>query len=307
MTTHLRPGTSVTVEVPATSANLGPGFDAFGLAFDWRERIELAVVEHGFHLDVSGEGAEAIPRDETHLIIRSALTGLADLGLDVPGLSLRCRNTIPHGRGLGSSSAAIVAGLAAASSLAGRSIDRSWLLRHANAIEGHPDNVAAAIHGGFVLAYEGRDGVSVAQGRIDPAIQVVLFVADTPVATHAARGLLPDTVPHDEAAANAGRSALLVHALADDPGLLFDGTRDWLHQGYRSSAMPRSYELVTSLRCKGYAAVISGAGPSVAVLGTAAQLAGLEDEPASGFHLRRVRIGAPVSVSGGTDRDQSRT
>ena len=299
MTTHLRPGTSVTVEVPATSANLGPGFDAFGLALDWRERIELAVVEHGFHLDISGEGAEALPRDETHLIIRSALTGLADLGLDVPGLSLRCRNTIPHGRGLGSSSAAIVAGLAAASSLAGRSLDPGWLLRHANAIEGHPDNVAAAIYGGFVLAYEGRGGVSAARGRIDPAVEVVLFVADTPVATHAARGLLPESVPHDEAAANSGRSALLVHALADDPDLLFDGTRDWLHQGYRSTSMPRSYELVKTLRSKGSAAVISGAGPSVAVLGTAAQLSGLTVDAVSGFQLRRMGVGSPVSVSAG--------
>ena len=124
----------MTVEVPATSANLGPGFDCFGLAFDWRESVTLEVVASGYRIDVTGEGAETIPRDESHLILRSALVGLADLGLSAPGLALTCHNTIPHGRGLGSSSAAIVAGLCAAQGLAGRPIDRQWTLGHADAI-----------------------------------------------------------------------------------------------------------------------------------------------------------------------------
>src|SRR6188472_1014268 len=187
---------SVTVEVPATSANLGPGFDCFGLALDWRERVKLAVIEHGYQIDVSGEGAPELPRDESHLIIRSALVGLADLGVRAPGLWLGCRNTIPHGRGLGSSSAAIVAGLIAAAGLAEAQVNREWLLGHANAIEGHPDNVAAAIYGGFVLAYEGRTGVTVAQGRVHPAIGAALFIPETSLATEAARGLLPEAVPH---------------------------------------------------------------------------------------------------------------
>lgn len=289
-------GTSVTVEVPATSANLGPGFDCFGLAFDWRERVELEVIADGFEIDVSGEGADDVPRDASHLIVASALTGLADLGVQVPGLWVRCRNTIPHGRGLGSSSAAIVAGLAAALGLAGRPLDRSWLLQHANAIEGHPDNVAAAIFGGFVMAYAAGDGVAVAPGRVDPTIGALVFVAETPVATHAARGLLPATVPHPEAAANAGRAALLVHALADAPDLLLEGTRDWLHQGYRSTAMPTSYALVQSLRARGFAAFISGAGPTVAVLGRAVELHDLAVEPVSGFRVRSVGIGSATSV-----------
>jgi len=158
---------SVTVEVPATSANLGPGFDCFGLALDWRERVNLAVIEHGYQIEVSGEGAAELPRDESHLIIRAALVGLADLGARAPGLWLGCRNTIPHGRGLGSSSAAIVAGLVAAAGLADLKVTPNWLLGHATAIEGHPDNVAAAIYGGFVLAYQGRSGVTAAQGRVD--------------------------------------------------------------------------------------------------------------------------------------------
>jgi homoserine kinase len=290
-------GRSVTVEVPASSANLGPGFDCFGLALDWRERIELVGLESGFVIEVSGEGAEEIPRDESHLIIRSALVGLADLGVRAPGLRLSGHHTIPHGRGLGSSSAAIVAGLMAATGLAGVELDRGWLLRHATAIEGHPDNVAAAIYGGFVLAYEGPTGVTVAQGRVDPAVGVAMLVPDFPVATAAARDLLPRTVPHAEAAANSGRAALLVHALATDPDRLHDATRDWLHQRYRQPAMPRSYELVTSLRAQGFAAVISGAGPAVLVLGRTDQLATLTGFRAPGFQLRSSAVGQAACLA----------
>jgi homoserine kinase len=292
----LTPRTSVTVEVPATSANLGPGFDCFGLALDWRERVNLAVIEQGYQIEVSGEGAAELPRDESHLIIRSALVGLADLGVRAPGLWLGCRNTIPHGRGLGSSSAAIVAGLVAAAALAGTSVEPGWLLGHANAIEGHPDNVAAAVYGGFVLAYEGRTGVGVAQGRVDPSIGAALFIPETSLATEAARGLLPETVPHVDAAANSGRAALLVHAMASEPELLFEATHDWLHQGYREAAMPRSYELMKSLRGQGLAALISGAGPTVLVLGRQADLAALQDQQATGFSVRLSGIGSAASI-----------
>jgi homoserine kinase len=284
------------VEVPATSANLGPGFDCFGLALDWRERVNLAVIDHGYQIEVSGEGATELPRDETHLIIRAALVGLADLGVRAPGLWLGCRNTIPHARGLGSSSAAIVAGLVAAAGLAGVDAEREWLLRHANAIEGHPDNVAAAIYGGFVLAYEGRAGVTVAEGSVDPAIGSALFIPNMSVATEAARGLLPQTVPHVEAAANSGRAALLVHAMASEPDLLYDATCDWLHQGYREAAMPRSYELMKSLRGQGFAAMISGAGPSVLVLGTKTDLVVLQDRQVAGFSVRLSEIGSAAAI-----------
>ena len=294
----LTAGRSVTVEVPATAANLGPGFDCFGLALDWRERVNLAVIEQGYRIEVSGEGAAELPRDESHLIIRSALVGLADRGVKTPGLWLGCRNTIPHGRGLGSSSAAIVAGLAGAAGLAGVGVEPDWLLGHANAIEGHPDNVAAAIYGGFVLAYEGRTGVRVAQGRVDPSIGAALFIPGTSLATEAARGLLPGTVPHVDATANSGRAALLVHAMAAEPELLYDATHDWLHQGYRQAAMPRSYELMTSLRGQGFAAMISGAGPSVLVLSRKADLAALEDQRAPGFALRLSGIGSAASILG---------
>jgi len=286
-------GRSVTVEVPATSANIGPGFDCFGLSLAWMESVRLEVVDSGFQIEVSGEGADQIPRDSSHLIIRSALTGFADLGVSVPGLRLTCRNTIPHGRGLGSSSAAIVAGLSAARALAGAGVDQHWTLQHASAIEGHPDNVAAAIYGGFVMAYDGPDGVTVAQGCLADDLGAVLFVPDTPVATRAARGLLPATVPHEDAAANSGRAALMVHALAHDAGLLHDATRDWLHQEYRSRAMPASFELLKSLRGKGFAAVISGAGPTVMVLGPRSVTDALARDAQRGFRV------VPTTIAGG--------
>lgn len=301
----LEPGTSVSVEVPATSANLGPGFDCFGLALSWRERVELGVSAGGYLVEVTGEGADAVPRDESHLILRTTVRGLADLGVRAPGLELRCHNTVPHGRGLGSSSAAIVAGLLGAAALAGRAREENpdllrWLLQHADEIEGHPDNVAAAIHGGFVLAVRGADGLEVAAVPVHPEVAVTVFVPERPVATEAARGLLPVVVPHRDAAQNAARAALLVHAVTSDPDRLLEASRDWLHQDYREPAMPDSWALMTHLRSLGHAAVISGAGPTVLVLGRAADLLALpSDQP--GFRRLPVGIGAGASVVTGDD------
>jgi homoserine kinase len=296
----LAPGTSVTVEVPATSANLGPGFDCFGLALSWRERVQLSVTDGGYAVEVTGEGAAAVPRDETHLILSSTLRGLADLGWSAPGLLLRCHNTIPHGRGLGSSSAAIVAGLLAAAGLTGRAREEGtalqrWLLQHADAIEGHPDNVAAAVHGGFVLAWVGSAGLDAVSSPVHPDVTATVFVPQTPVETRAARGLLPAAVPHADAARNAGRSALLVHALQRDPDRLLDATADWLHQDYRRSAMPASWDLVQDLRARGCAAVVSGAGPSVLVLGRRGADDALRgDQP--GFRRLDLGVGTAAAV-----------
>ena len=291
----LAPGRNVVVDVPATSANLGPGFDCFGLALDWRDEVGLAVTGSGFVAEVTGEGAGDVPTDERHLIVSCALRGLADLGVRVPGLRVMSHNTIPHGRGLGSSSAAIVAGLAGALALAGRDLDPGWLLGHAATIEGHPDNAAAAINGGFVLAY-GSEPVRVAPARLAAEIAAVVWVPGDPVATNLARGLLPATVPHADAATNAGRAALLVQALAADPSLLLAGTEDRLHQHYRGPAMPASYELVRRLRADGYAAVISGAGPTVLALTTTDELDELAARDEPGFTTRALRPGAGVRV-----------
>lgn len=317
-------GTRVSVEVPATSANLGPGFDCFGLALDWHDRCLLEVVERGWHAEVSGEGASEVPTDERHLVLSSARRALDRLGCRVPGLALTAHNTIPHGRGLGSSSAAIVAGLLAAAGLAAAADDAArpepiepgtWLSL-ATEIEGHPDNVAAALYGGFVLAFEpvpapgadrepgsGAESVQVraVPAEVHPDTRAVVFVPNERLATERARRLLPGSVSHREAAADAGRAGLLVHALARDPSLLFEATVDWLHQGYRAAAMPASAKLMGLLRSKGFAAVISGAGPTVLVLGDGAQTASAhrwaEAEfgvgPGSGF--RSVELG----VAGG--------
>lgn len=292
---RLQPGTRVIVEVPATSANLGPGFDCFGLALDWRDTVAVEATDGGFVAEVSGEGAGRVPTDERHLIVSSACAGLADLGVEVPGLLVTCHNTIPHGRGLGSSSAAIVAGLAAAFGLAaasgvvGRDLDLEWLLRHADAIEGHPDNVAAAIYGGFVLAYVESGVVRVVSAVIHPEVAAVAWVPSVALATKRARGLLPATVPHADAAADAGRAALLVHAMSAAPELLLAGTEDWLHQSYRSPAMPASFDLVQQLRALGHAAVISGAGPTVLVLTTADEVDALLTREERGFVPRALR------------------
>ena len=293
-------GTRVSVEAPATSANLGPGFDCFGLALDWRENVELEVTGSGVAVEVTGEGSDVLPRDASHLVIRCVTEGLDDLGFRAPGLALRSHNTIPHGRGLGSSSAAIVAGLVAARALAGLDEDQGWVLRHATRVEGHPDNVAAATYGGFVMAYGEGEHVAVVQGRVHPDLRAAVAVPGAAVETRAARRLLPAAVPHADAAADAGRAALLVHAVAEAPHLLHAGTQDWLHQRYREPAMPEAYGLMARLRASGFAAAISGAGPSVVVLGTEADLAGLEaTEP--GTRFRRLGIGRAAGlVQGGS-------
>ena len=263
----------VTVAVPATSANLGPGFDCLGLALELYDLLTGEVVDSGLEVDVVGEGAESLPRDERHLVVRSLRAAFKVLGVEPPGLRLHFENRIPQSRGLGSSSAAIVGGLALARALVvgGDRFDDDSLLFLANQIEGHPDNVAPVVVGGFVVA-----GQSVVSGQVAEvwaisapiarSISAVAFVPPSGVSTEAARGLLPEQVPHAVAAANTGRAAVLVAALAGAPEQLLRGTEDFLHQSYRSSAMPESFALVSALRADGLAAFISGAGPTVLVL-----------------------------------------
>lgn len=258
----------VTVAVPATSANLGPGFDCLGLALDLHDRLTGEVVENGLEIEITGEGADTLPRDERHLVVRSMRAAFKVLGVEPSGLRLAFENCIPQSRGLGSSSAAIVGGLALARALVsnGARFDDHSLLFLANQLEGHPDNVAPALVGGFVVAGQADDEVWAISAPIARSISAIAFVPPTGVSTEAARGLLPDQVPHAVASANTGRAAVLVAALAGAPDQLLRGTEDFLHQTYRSSAMPDSYALVTALRADGLAAFISGAGPTVLVL-----------------------------------------
>lgn len=299
-------GSAVRVRAGASSANLGPGFDSLGLALDWADEVEIEVQSGPITVEVSGEGAESVPRDERHLVVSALLGGLVDLRAQAPGLRLRAHNTIPHGRGLGSSSAALVTGLAAAWSLARpeQELDRDWLLQRAHALEGHADNVAATIFGGLVLTWSdgvGTGRAQVAKGSVAPGIGALAVVPTTVVLTEHARAVLPAQVPHAEAAANAGRAALLVHALAGDPTLLLPATREWLHQDYRADLMPASHALIVELRAAGLAAFVSGAGPTVLVLGGSADLeraAALVAEQVgeSEVAVHRLGIGAGVGV-----------
>jgi homoserine kinase len=327
----------VRVRVPATSANLGPGFDALGLALSWYDEVEVEVTDGGLTIEVTGEGAETADAGERHLVVRAmraafAAAGLAPPGLAPPGgalpglalsgLALRCVNTIPQGRGLGSSAGAVVAGLLAARALAGRvpgtdlsgadasgtDADASGgdapgvgrrdtgalaaaaqltdeglltdgtslagerlltdgaLLALATRLEGHPDNAAACLAGGLTIAWTAAGGPAAVRLEPHPGIVPVVCVPAVPVPTTAARQALPATVSHPDAAANAGRSALLVAALTQRPDLLFDATEDRLHQPYRAPLMPAAADLIGRLRAAGIAAVLSGAGPTVIAL-----------------------------------------
>lgn len=284
---------TVRVRTPATSANLGPGFDALGLALSLHDEVEVTAEFGGpaapVEVTVDGEGAGSVPLDERHLVVRSLRAAFAELGEQPSALRLRCRNALPHGRGLGSSAAAIVGGVVAARALTGLTAHDD-ALAVADRIEGHPDNVAACLLGGLTVAW--RDDAGAARAtRVDvhPDVAPVVCVPSFEVSTEKARGLLPDTVPHADAAANAGRAALLVHALGRQPDLLLDATADRLHQHYREPAMPATYALVTALRADGLAAVVSGAGPTVLVLATGDRI-GQVRALAGGWDVRALQV-----------------
>jgi homoserine kinase len=265
-------GTGVRVRVPATSANLGPGFDTFGLALAMYDEVDAALTAGGLSVEVSGEAAEDVPRDDSHLVVSSMLAGLRRWYGEPPGLHVRCHNTIPHSRGLGSSAAAIVAGVVAARALVDEHapprtrIGDDEVLDLATEIEGHPDNVAAALAGGFTLAWLGDDGAR--SVRMPPHADVlpVVCIPDQPMSTATARGLLPAEVSHRDAVFNASRAGLLVAAMTQRPDRLLEATQDRLHQPYRVDAMPATGRLLSDLRARGIATVVSGAGPTVLAL-----------------------------------------
>jgi homoserine kinase len=259
----------VRVTVPATSANLGPGFDCLGLALELRDELSADVGGTGLEIVVTGEGADSVASDETHLVARAMDAAFGQMGVSSPPVRLSCTNRIPHARGLGSSAAAIVGGIALARGLVHdghRRLDDGAAFALAVALEGHPDNVAPAMHGGFVISGETEDDVWADRSPVDPSVGAVAFVPPHGLPTATARGLLPPTVPHRDAVANTGRAALLVAALAAAPDRLLRATDDFVHQSYRRPAMPESLDLVDRLRADGHAAVVSGAGPTVLVL-----------------------------------------
>ncbi|HEX5597663.1 MAG TPA: homoserine kinase [Micromonosporaceae bacterium] len=261
--------TPVRVRVPATSANLGPGFDALGLALALYDDVSAFVTSGGCRVEVQGEGAAQLPTDENHLVVQAMQATFDVLGGRPAGLAVECVNRIPQTRGLGSSSAAIVAGVLLARGLVvdgPQRLDDAAALRLAAEIEGHPDNVAPCLLGGFTIAWTEETGARAVSLTPAHGVQPTVFVPDERGLTAAARAVLPATVPHADAARNAGRAALLVHALVSDPALLFPATEDRLHQDYRAPGMPASAALVGALRQAGVPAVISGAGPTVLAL-----------------------------------------
>ena len=259
----------VRVRVPATSANLGPGFDALGLALSLYDDVSAQIIPAGFRVAVTGEGAGELPDGDDHLVVRAALATFDALGVTPPGLAVECVNRIPQARGLGSSSSAIVAGVLLARELVSggpAALDDVDALRLAAELEGHPDNVAPCLLGGFTIAWREPGGARAVSLAAATGVRPVLFVPDERGLTAAARAALPGEVPHADAARTAGRAALLVHALTAAPDLLFPATEDRLHQRYRAGAAPATFALVGALREAGVAAVVSGAGPSVMAL-----------------------------------------
>ncbi|TBL40905.1 homoserine kinase [Verrucosispora sp. SN26_14.1] len=259
----------VRVRVPATSANLGPGFDALGLALALYDDVAAEVTAGGVTVSVAGEGADDLPVDDGHLVVRAMRATFDELGGQPSGLALECVNRIPQARGLGSSSAAIVAGVLLARALVvdgEQRLDEDAALRLAARIEGHPDNVAPCLLGGFTLAWTESGGARAVSLPVAEGVHPTVLVPTERGLTASARAALPATVPHADAALNAGRAALLVHALTTEPGLLLPATVDRLHQSYRASSMPGTAAVVEELRAAGVAAVVSGAGPTVLAL-----------------------------------------
>jgi homoserine kinase len=258
-----------TVRTPATSANLGPGFDSLGLALTLYDDITARITPAGHTVTITGEGVGELPEDAEHLVVRSMLAAFDELGERPPGLAVECVNRIPQARGLGSSSAAIVGGIQLARALVKDGLTRlddDAALALAARLEGHPDNVAPCLLGGFTIAWTDGAGAHAVRLPASDGVHPTVFVPEERGLTASARAALPTSVPHADAAFNTARAALLVHALTHDTARLLPATEDRLHQGYRAEAMPGTTSLVAALRSVGVAAVVSGAGPTVLAL-----------------------------------------
>ena len=310
MNQTLPAGLTATAVVAASSANLGPGFDSLGLALSLYDEIIVETTESGLQVEVEGEGAGQVPLDATHLVVRAIEAGLRATGHRAAGLIVRCRNGIPHSRGLGSSAAAVVGGLAVVNGLVAQSgsdpMTEDQLIQLSSEFEGHPDNAAAAVLGGAVVSWtetddDGRPRYRAVPVRVHPDIRLFPAVPQQRSSTAETRAVLPEQVSHVDARFNLSRAALLVVALTERPDLLMTATQDVLHQPQRAAAMPASAEYLQLLRRYGIAAVLSGAGPTV--LGLSSQV-GLPDEAvdfgaARGFTVKEMSVGAGVRWTSG--------
>lgn len=295
--------------VSASSANLGPGFDSLGLALSLTDEIVVETTDSGLVVLVEGEGAEQVPRGPEHLVVRAVECGLRAAGVSAAGLVVRCRNAIPHSRGLGSSAAAVVGGLAAANGLVAQGdsdpLSDAQLIQLSSEFEGHPDNAAAAVLGGAVVSWIDRSGerprYSAVSVRLHPGIRLYSAIPQERSLTAETRVLLPAQVSHDDARFNVSRAALLVVALTERPDLLMPATEDVLHQPQRAAAMPASAEYLRLLRRNKVAATLSGAGPALIALSTESELPAevVEYGATNGFALTEMTAGERVRWSPG--------
>lgn len=310
MTHTLPAGLRAGAVVAASSANLGPGFDSLGLALSLYDEVEVETTDSGLVIDVEGQGAGQVPLDADHLVVKAITVGMQAAGLRASGLKVHCRNVIPHSRGLGSSAAAVVGGLAIANGFAAHinspELTRDELVQLSSEFEGHPDNAAAAVLGGAVVSWtvDGSDPAryDAAHLQLHPDIRLFPAVPETRSSTAATRGLLPEQVSHTDARFNLARAAMLVVALTERPDLLLEATGDRLHQMQRAPAMPASAEYLVVLRRCGVAAVLSGAGPAVIALTDGRDLPeeALSYGAANGFTVTEMTPGEGVRWSSGT-------
>lgn len=274
MATEIPVGRSVAVKVPGSSANLGPGFDTLGLALSIYDHVEVEVIDSGLIVEVTGEGESEVPLDERHLVVRALRSGLKEADVTVRGLRVSCNNSIPQSRGLGSSAAAAVSGVVAANALAGGVLSEETVIQLASAFEGHPDNAAASVMGQAVVSWTNTpvDGTApqfhAAKIDVHKGIRATALIPESHASTEAVRRVLPNEISHLDARFNVSRTAVMTVALRDNPELLWEGTRDRMHQPYRAEVLPITTEWVNRLRNQGYPAFLSGAGPTVLVLST---------------------------------------
>jgi homoserine kinase len=293
---------AVRVVVPASSANLGPGFDSIGLALAVHdELIAMVTSDVGIKVDVEGEGAGSVATDETNLVVRAMNRGFSAMNATPAGFILKCRNAIPHGRGLGSSASAVIGGLAIARSLVeGGEVllsDRE-ILNIALEFENHPDNLSAALYGGFNVSWlEGDVSAGAVQPIVHPDIVPIVLIPPHELATTKARGVLPQQVDRSAACHNLSRTGLLVYAISHDPKLLLEATSDRLHQDARSDVYPETTAIIAALRAGKIAAMASGAGPAVLLLVNRNEIGELEDALAV-VPQEWTRIAVPVDFEG---------
>lgn len=263
--------TSVTVRVPATTANLGAGYDCLGLALALHNEVTLSLADTP-SVEIEGDGAASLPRDGDHLVLRAVAAAAEAAERELPPLALRQVNRIPLARGLGSSSAAIVGGIVAANELFDLGLSARQTLDLATQVEGHPDNVAPALLGGLTVCCSVENEVLVKRLEVAPGLACVVAIPDFEVATHQARHALPATVPHADAVFNLCRVGLSVAALiSGEFALLGEAMRDRLHQPYRAHLVPGMDDTIAAALAAGaHGACLSGSGPTIAAFVSAA-------------------------------------